>query len=361
MTEDLDQAADLYLAALADAGERRRERLRDEFVGRCLPLAGRLARRFGGRGEPAEDLEQVARLGLVKAVNRFDPERGSFTAYAIITITGEIKRHFRNHGWGMHVTRRLQNLMLEVGQATRDLTAELSRRPTDDEVAARMAIDVEDVRDARSVSAAYSPGSLNAPAEGYESREVGDLLGELDADLGHIDDRLTVERLICHLPARERRMLALRFYGNRSQTEIADELGISQMHVSRQLSRALAWLRDAMLGDDIPPWPGVDHTEHRFTIGTSWHGNDIRLRVRGEVDRDNAGILRDELVAVVRAGQRLVVDLSGVPLLDAAGIGVPVAVHEAARVRGAEVRVTGLQPYASQIAAATGLRDLLGQ
>src|SRR5690349_7912125 len=136
--EDLDLAADEYTRACDGADEPTRQRLRSEFVGLALPFARRLARGYRGRSEHPEDLEQVARLGLVKSENRYDPERGSFTAYAIVTITREIKRHFRNHGWGVHVPRRLQDLSLEVGQARAALTAGLSRRPTEDEVAERL-------------------------------------------------------------------------------------------------------------------------------------------------------------------------------------------------------------------------------
>ncbi|WP_433306284.1 sigma-70 family RNA polymerase sigma factor [Actinoplanes sp. CA-030573] len=360
--EDLDAAADEYTRACAGADDPTQQRLRAEFVGVALPFARRLARRYRGRGEPAEDLEQVARLGLVKSVNRYDPERGSFTAYAIVTITGEIKRHFRNHGWGVHVPRRLQDLSLEVGQTRAALTAELSRRATDEEVAARLNIAVSDVREAEISGAAYSPGSLNAEADGYHGAEVGDLLGSDDPGLDLVDDRTSVERLICRLPERERRILALRFYGNRSQADIARELGVSQMHVSRLLARALTWLRQAMLSDNPPVWAGTDETDHRLTLATAYRGDVISTRVTGEVDRDNARYLRDELMAAVRDGARmrsLRVDLSGVPLLDAAGIGVLVAVHEAARVRGIEMRVTGLQAYVCRIVTASGLQDLV--
>ena len=362
--EDLDLAAAEYTRACAGADDPTRERLRSDFIGAALPFARRLARRYRGRGEPVDDLEQVARLGLVKSVNRYDPERGSFTAYAIVTITGELKRHFRNHGWGVHVPRRLQDLSLEVGQARAALTAGLSRRPTEEEVADRLGVPVTDVREAVVSGAAYSPGSLNAHADGYEGVEVGDLIGADDPDLDLVDDRTSVERLICRLPERERRILGLRFYGNLSQAEIARELDVSQMHVSRLLARALAWLRQAMLTDTVPPWAGADETDHRLELAIHFHADVIEIRVSGEIDRDNAGHMRDELLAVLRDGGRmrhLTVDLAGVPLLDAAGIGVLVTVHEAARVRGVEIRVTGLQAYVEKIVAASGLQDLLAQ
>ncbi|MFI5890093.1 SigB/SigF/SigG family RNA polymerase sigma factor [Actinoplanes sp. NPDC051513] len=361
--EDLDLAADARTRACAGADIHTRERLRAEFVEQALPLARRLARRYRGRGEPMEDLEQVARLGLVKAVNRYDPERGSFTAYAIVTITGELKRHFRNHGWGIHVPRRLQDLSLEVGRARGALTATLSRRPTDEDIAERLGIDVAEVREAEMSGAAYAPESLNAQADGYDGLEVGDLVGAPDPGLDLVDDRVTVERLICRLPERERRILGLRFYGNLSQADIAEKLGVSQMHVSRLLARALTWLRQAMLSDSPPPWTGADDTGHRLAVATTYQGEVIETLVTGEIDQDNAGRLRDDLLAALRDGgrmRRMRLDLTGVPLLDAAGIGVLVAMHEAARVRNVEIRVVGLQPYVEKVVAASGLRDLIG-
>jgi RNA polymerase sigma-B factor len=359
--EDLDSAADAYTRALAGADGSARERLRDDFVGRALPFARRLARRYRGRGEPAEDLEQVARLGLVKTVDRYDPQRGSFTAYAVVTITGELKRHFRNHTWGVHVPRRMQDLTLEIGHATTALTARLARTPRPEEIAVHLAIEVADVRDAQTSAAGYSPASLNTPVDGADGTELADLVGAPDPGLGLVDDLATVARLLCHLPERERRLLALRFYGNLSQAEIAAELGVSQMHVSRLLSRALAWLREAMLSDTPPAWTASDGTDHRLTVRTTIGGDEIRAGVRGEIDRDNAGHLREELLAGLRRGtpRRFVVDLSGVPLLDAAGVAVLLAVREAARVRDVQVRAVGLQPFVARIVAVSGLRDIL--
>ncbi|MFF5290233.1 sigma-70 family RNA polymerase sigma factor [Paractinoplanes globisporus] len=362
--EDLDEAAAAFTRAWAAADGPERQRLRAEFVARALPFARRLARRYHGRGESPEDLEQVARLGLVKSVNRYNPELGSFTAYAIVTITGELKRHFRNHGWGVHVPRRLQDLSIEVSQTRTALTAELARRPTEEEIAERLGVEVCEVREARVSGAAYAPGSLNARADGYDGPEVGDLIGAEDPDLGLVEDRASVERLLCRLPERERRILGLRFYGNLSQVEIARELDVSQMHVSRLLSRALTWLRQAMLSDVVPPWTGTDETDHRVALSITCRGDDVELRVTGEIDRDNAGHLRDELMSVLRETGRmrqLTIDLAGVPLLDAAGVSVLVAVHEAARVRDVQVRATGLQPYVARIAAASGLAGLIGR
>jgi RNA polymerase sigma-B factor len=360
--EDLDSAADEYTRACKDADCELRRRLRDDFVGQALPFARRLARRYRGRGEPPEDLEQVARLGLVKTVDRYDPERGSFTAYAIVTITGEIKRHFRNHTWGVHVPRRLQDLSLEIGRASAVLTGQFARHPSIEEIAAHLEVDVTEVLAAQTSAAAYTPASLNAPVDTTGGIAMGDLIGVTDHALGLVDDRATVERLLCHLPERERRMLALRFYGNLSQSEIADELGISQMHVSRLLGRALTWLREAMLSDLPPAWTAADDTDHRLRLSTACRDDTIWASVTGEIDRDNADHLREELLSTVRCcGRvpRLVIDLAGVPLLDAAGVGVLLAVSEAARVRGVRVRVAGLQPWVAQIVAVSGLRELL--
>ena len=155
--EDLDLAATDYASRLRSADDTARAALREDLVAYCLPFAGRMARRYRGRGEALEDLEQVARLGLVKAVDRYDPRRGSFTAYAVITISGEIKRHFRDQTWGVHVPRRVQNLSLEVGHATTMLTADLSRQPTSAELAAHLRLSESAVLEALESSAGYSP------------------------------------------------------------------------------------------------------------------------------------------------------------------------------------------------------------
>ena len=359
--EDLDELAERYAKEMAALPEEARRPLRDRLIDRSLPFARRLAGRYRNRGEPADDLVQVACLGLVKAVDRYDPGRGSYTAYATATICGEIKRHFRDRTWGVHVPRRLQDLSLAVGQATRTLTATLQRTPTPAEIAAYLEISVPDVADALESAAGYSPASLNTPL-GEGGAEVGDLVGHVDAGLGLVDDRLTVARLICRLPARERRLLALRFYGNKTQSQIAEELGISQMHVSRLLTRALTWLREAMLSDVPPPWDGApDAHDSRLHLAVSVGGGTVTVVVRGEVDRDNADELRRALLGAISAGavERLVVECAAMPLIDAAGIGVLVAVHEAARVRNTKVQVAGLQPHVAQICAISGLSSLL--
>ncbi len=360
--EDLDAAAVEYAERATDAAASMRAVLRDELTRYCLPFAGRLARRYRGRGEPLEDLEQVARLGLVKAIDRYDPERGSFTAYAVITISGEIKRHFRDKTWGVHVPRRVQDMCLEVGHASMVLTTELSRTPTVPELARHLQVSEAAVLEALESSAGYSPASLNAPAGGEGTAEFGDLLGGADSDLESVDDKLTVSELLLRLPARERRMLAMRFYGNRTQAEIAAELGISQMHVSRLLSRALAWLREAMLSDVPPRWEGANaHTDHTMRVSVHRADGALTVRVKGEVDRDTAERLRMSLRHAVSqaAPDRLVLDLGGVPLVDAAGVAVLLDAASAASVTGIAMSVRGAQPYVSRILAVSGLSQLL--
>ncbi|MGK5685401.1 SigB/SigF/SigG family RNA polymerase sigma factor [Actinoplanes sp. URMC 104] len=363
--EDLDAAALAYAERAASAPDTERVALREALTRLCLPFAGRLARRYRGRGESFEDIEQVARLGLVKAIDRYDPERGSFTAYAVITISGEIKRHFRDKTWGVHVPRRVQDLSLEVGHATMVLTTMLSRTPTPAEIAERLNLPLGAVLEAMESAAGYSPSSLNAPISGEGAAEFGDLLGDLDSDLELVDDKVTVAELLMRLPARERRMLAMRFYGNRTQAEIATELGISQMHVSRLLTRALSWLREAMLSDVPPRWEGADARpeRHPMQVEAVREGDVVLARVRGEVDRDTAERLRIGLRhAIALAGHApVLIDLSGVPLLDAAGIAVLVDAASAASVAEVSLTLTGAQPYVAGILAVTGLSKLLAE
>jgi len=357
---DLDVAAEEYARRMDGPAGPARRAARDAMVAVALPLAGRLARRYRHRGEPLEDLEQVARLGLVKAVDRYDPRRGSFTAFAVITITGELRRHFRDHAWGVHVSRRLQELSLEVTQATAILTARLARAPSAAEVADFLGISEEQARTGRDLANAYTAASLNRPGSEDGAPELGDLLGELDADLCLVEDRITIAGLIGRLPPRERRILAMRFYGNHTQDEIAAACGISQMHVSRLLTKALAWLRHAMLSDAPASWPGwPDATgPHLHTRRTDAA---VTVTVRGEVDRDCAGVIRDALVAAVRrAGDRPVrADLAGVPLIDAAGMAALLAGEEAGRTAGVALRITRPTAHVRRLLTAAGLHRLL--
>jgi RNA polymerase sigma-B factor len=254
--DDLDCAAAEYHIAWTGSGTQHRHLLREELIRRLVPFADRLASRYRGRIEPLEDIRQAARLGLVKAVDRYDPERGSFTAFAFVTISGEVRRHFRDHTWVVHVNRRLQDMSLEVGHATAELTQTLSRTPTAPEIAQHLKVDEHDVRSVRMCRAGRTPMSLNTP-HGDDGRQLGDLIGSSDDTLEKITDRLALDGLVRELPPRIQYLIIMRFYGNLTQSQIAAELDISQMQVSRLLRRGLAWLRAALLSDEPPPWNRV--------------------------------------------------------------------------------------------------------
>jgi RNA polymerase sigma-B factor len=256
--DDLDAAAVAYARQWTQSGAERRSRLRGDLICHCVPFADRMARRYRRNAEPLEDLEQVARLGLIKAVDRYDPLRGSFTAFAVVTICGEIKRHFRDQTWGVHVTRRLQDLALELRHATVAQTNTLARAPTTAELARYLDVSEDDVRRARECAAGHTPLPLSTPAGAGGHGELGDLVGGWDESMEILADKLTVTELVRVLPARTQRIVALRFYGNLTQAQIAAEIGISQMHVSRLLNQALSWLRTAMLSDGLPPWTGAE-------------------------------------------------------------------------------------------------------
>jgi RNA polymerase sigma-B factor len=358
---DLDGTAESYARSVEDMpdGSDRRA-ARDEMVRTALPFAARLARRYRNRGEPLEDLEQVARLGLVKAVDRYDPERGSFTAFAVITITGELRRHFRDHSWGVHVPRRLQELSLDVTQATSFLATELCRTPTIPEIADHLGVAETEVRTGQELALAYTATSLNRPVCDDGRAELGELLGDFDADLSLVEDRLTIKELTGRLPAREQRILAMRFYGNHTQDEIAAQFGISQMHVSRLLSKALSWLRQAMLSDVVELWPEYSH-DPSPKLRTTVAAGVVNVEVRGEVDRDSAGALRDALLAAVRTpGARHVhVDFAGVPFIDAAGMTALLAAEERGREAKVKLRVGRPPAHVGRLLVAAGLQRLL--
>ena len=221
-----------------------RARARGELVERHLPLVEHCARRFLNRGEPLEDLVQVGTIGLIKAVDRFDLGREvEFSTYATPTILGEIKRHFRDKGWAIRVPRRLQELRMSITSATAELSQKLGRSPTPQEVAELLEVSVEDVLEGMESSHAYATLSLDAG----EDDGVGSMLetmGSLDEALHHVEVRESIRPLIQSLPPRERRIVELRFYQQMTQAQIAAEVGISQMHVSRLLTRTLADLRD---------------------------------------------------------------------------------------------------------------------
>jgi RNA polymerase sigma-B factor len=227
-------------------------RARDDLVTLHLPLVSFLARRFRDRGEPLDDLVQVGTIGLIKAVDRFDPERGvEFSTYATPTIVGEIKRHFRDKGWAIRVPRRLQELRLSIGSATAELSQSSGRTPTVAEIAAHLGISEDDVIEGLEGAQAYSTSSLDAPVGGDDDAPMlADRLGDDDPSLETIEYRESLRPLLAALPSRERRILALRFFHGMTQSQIAEEVGVSQMHVSRLLTKSLATLREGLLDDD---------------------------------------------------------------------------------------------------------------
>jgi RNA polymerase sigma-B factor len=220
---------------------------RDELVARFLPLARKLARRYSGAREPFDDLLQVASLGLVKAVDRFDTERGTaFSSFAVPTILGELKRYFRDLGWSVHVPRGAQELALKVEEAKQQLTAKSGRPPSVQELGAYLELSIEDVVDAMEAAAAHHCVSLDTPRDDGEgeSGTLADAFGQEDERLEMVDATVSIAAAAKHLPARERRVLVLRFVEDRTQTQIAEIIGVSQMQVSRILRRALAQLRE---------------------------------------------------------------------------------------------------------------------
>ncbi len=219
--------------------------LRQQVVESRLSLVQHLAQRFRGRGEPLDDLVQVGTIGLLNAVDRFDPDRGGFTAFAVPTILGEIRRHFRDRGWAMRVPRRLQDLGRQVSEARELLTQKLGRSPTVHELAVHLDADPDLVVEALDTATFYATVPLpSASEEGQFGR-----LGFLDRSLELVEDRATLRPLLARLPARERTILALRFVRGMSQSQIAAEVGLSQMHVSRLITRSLAALREQLTED----------------------------------------------------------------------------------------------------------------
>jgi RNA polymerase sigma-B factor len=221
---------------------------REQIVSRCLPLADHIARRFDGRGENREDLVQVARIGLVNAVNRFDVETGSdFVSFAVPTIMGEVRRHFRDNSWSVKVPRRLKELHLRLGTATSELSQRLGRAPTASELAAELEIDRDEIVEGLVAGSSYNTLSIDSGGGGDEDAPaIVDTLGDVDAALEQIENRETLRPLLAALPERERTVLILRFFESQTQTQIAERVGVSQMHVSRLLAKSLARLRDQL-------------------------------------------------------------------------------------------------------------------
>ena len=230
----------------------RRKKLRDQLVEAHMPLVIYLARRFSGRNEPMNDLVQVGAIGLLKAIDRFDPGRGlEFSTYATPTILGEIKRHFRDTGWLIHVPRRAQELQTTVNTARAELSQELGRAPTVAELAARIDVDEEIVLEALDAARAYSGVPLDVLAAPGETVPEHPMLGIIDEGFEQVEQRALLRDVISKLPENEREILLLRFVANKTQTEIAAIVGVSQMQVSRLVARGLKKLR-ASLGAEEP-------------------------------------------------------------------------------------------------------------
>src|SRR5437764_4286714 len=233
------------------------QRAREELVDRFLPLARNLARRYAGAREPFDDLLQVASLGLGEAIGRFYVDRGAaFSSFAVPTILGELKRYFRDLGWSVHVPRGAQEQALKVQEAHERLTTKTGRPPTVNELAEYLELSVEDVLDALETAAAHHSTSLDAPREDRSSGESGslvDVFGEEDSRYELVDETVTISVAARELSARERRVLALRFVNDMTQTQIAQEIGVSQMQVSRILRRALSRLRELTEAQESTP------------------------------------------------------------------------------------------------------------
>jgi RNA polymerase sigma-B factor len=241
------RSAELF-ALLTDRAESARAATREELVRLHQPLVEHCARRFRNRGEPLEDLVQVGAIGLLKAIDRFDAARGvEFSTYATPTILGEIKRHFRDKGWAIRVPRRLQELRMQITAATAELTQRLGRSPTAPELAAAIGCSVEEIVEGLESGHAYATLSLDAGDDAEDgAATMLDSIGIDDANLAHIDLRESIRPLLEQLGHREKRILLLRFFRNMTQSQIAEEIGVSQMHVSRLLARTLAQLREGL-------------------------------------------------------------------------------------------------------------------
>ncbi len=225
----------------ADSGD---ERLRNQLVEEHLGLAHQLARRFTNRGEPYDDLVQVASMALVKSVDRFEPERGvEFSTFATRTIIGELKRHFRDKGWAIRAPRRIQELYLAVRPAVETLTQELGRPPTVVEIARSVGASEESVLEAMEAGQRYRTASIDAPDRQDSSMALR--LGQVDSGYAGTDDRMLLALSMADLPEREQAIIRLRFVDGLTQSEIAAQVGLSQMHVSRLLAASLAQLREA--------------------------------------------------------------------------------------------------------------------
>lgn len=253
-SSDFDATATRNLARMHQLPEDdpERSRLRDQVIEGCLPLARRTAMRFANRGEDLDDLTQVALVAAIKAADRFDTERGeSFLHYVLPTMVGELKRHFRDRGWMIRVRRQLQETHMEISRAVPTLSQTLRRVPTVADLAEHLKISTDQVSAGLECARAYRAYSLNAPVRGSADVDVelGDLVGGVDRDLELVPERQALWQAVSGLPAREQKILILRYFGNMTQSEIAKNVGVSQMHVSRLLNQSLHKLRHVLAED----------------------------------------------------------------------------------------------------------------
>lgn len=234
--------------AATDPDDPRREAMREELVRGFLPVAQHIARRFAHRGEPLDDLIQVATVGLINAIDRYTPDRGTdFFSFAVPTISGEVRRHFRDQGWSMRVPRRLKDLHVSINTAVSQLSQRLGRAPKPSEIAEHLGVSVAEVLEGLEAAEAYRSSSLDEMMSSEQgSATLGELVGAADAELDRVDYRQVLRPVLAELPPRERTIVLLRFFGNMTQTQIAEEIGISQMHVSRLLAQTLDRLRNRL-------------------------------------------------------------------------------------------------------------------
>jgi len=249
--------ADLLQRARQTSGEERQNLLAEVVVAH-LGLADSLARRYANRGEDEQDLIQVARVGLVEAAQRFDPDRGSFVAFAVPTMTGHIKRHFRDHGWTIRPPRRLQDLQAQANQAWSDLSQSLGHAPAVEEIADHLNYPVSEVREAQLAGSCYQLTSLDAPLNGRSDGAVNTAAEDAIDEFVLVDGLVSLRPLYRSLTTDQRRVLFLRFVEGRTQMEIARDLKVSQMHICRMLARTLRELREKMDGDQEPPPLRID-------------------------------------------------------------------------------------------------------
>ena len=242
-SESRSEATARLFAERAAAPDAERAAIEEELVRLNMPLARDLSRRFRGRGVADDDLEQVAYVGLVKAVQGFEPERGEFTGFAVPTIRGEIRRYFRDVGWTVRPPRSIQETQHRIAGTEGDLYQQLGRAPKPSEIASYLEVDLEQVIDALGANGCFAPASLDAPSQLDGEETVGQRLGDIDPEFDLAEVRATLAPLLARLSRREQRIVELRFLRGCTQAEIGEEIGVSQMHVSRLLTRLVARLR----------------------------------------------------------------------------------------------------------------------